>query len=87
MSDTDTWKNMLRIAFKENNEDFSKMETTLTEEELNTEFDSGFGGTEGEPFTAWGEKYVYFPVQYDGSERVGFAPRNPCNEKTEHIGG
>ena len=60
---------------------------TLTKEELETTFDDDFGGIEGCPFTAWSENWVYFPVQYDGSEWVGSVPRNPCDIKTEHIGG
>jgi hypothetical protein len=63
------------------------MVTTLTEDGLNREFNDGYGGSEGEPFTAWGEKYVYFPVVYDGAEWVGSAPRNPCDEKCSHVGG
>jgi len=54
---------------------------------LDREFDFGYGGVEGEPFTAWGPRYVYFPVCYDGAESVGFAPRNPCDEATGHWGG
>lgn len=50
-------------------------------------FDEGFGGTEGCHFTAWGEKNVYFPVSYDGSECIGFVPRNPCLKASEHHGG
>lgn len=60
---------------------------TLTEEQLLREFDSGYGGTEGDAFTAWSEKYVYFPICYDGAEWVGKAPRNPCDEATGHMGG
>lgn len=82
-----TWGNMLKEAFTQNKEDYSKMITTLTDEELNREFNDGYGGSEGQPFTAWGEKYVYFPVVYDGAEWVGFAPRNPCDEATAHVGG
>ncbi len=41
----------------------------------------------GVPFTAWTEDRVYFPVTYDGDERIGSAPRNPINEATEHFGG
>ena len=78
---------MLKEAFANNKEDYSKMVTTLTEEGLNKEFDDGYGGSEGEPFTAWGEKYVYFPVVYDGAEWAGSAPRNPCDEKCYHVGG
>lgn len=60
---------------------------TLSEAELDIEFDDGFGGSEGKHFTAWSEKYVYFPVVYDGSEWVGRAPRNPCDEACSHVGG
>lgn len=60
---------------------------TLTEEELLEKFDIEYGYTEGKPFTAWGEKYVYFPISYDGWESVGRAPRNPCDEITYHMGG
>lgn len=60
---------------------------TLSEEELRQEFHRGFGAIEGKPFTAWSEDYVYFPVVYDGAEWVGRAPRNPCDEATEHHGG
>ena len=81
-----TWKKELEREFKRNNDDFSKMVTTLTEEEMSTEFYSGHGGTEGVPFTTWGENFVYFPVFYDGFEWVGSAPRNPCKIKLEHQG-
>jgi len=60
---------------------------TLSEEDLDTEFDNGFGGVEGLPSTAWSERYVYFPICYDGAEWVGRAPRNTCEEVTHHVGG
>lgn len=63
------------------------METTLSADDLEVSFDDGFGGSNGKSFTAWGEKYVYFPVVYDGAEWVGYAPRNPCDEATSHWGG
>ena len=81
------WKEMLIKVFKETGDDFEKMETTLTDEELVKEFHDGFGGTEGAHFTSWGEKYVYFPVVYDGVEWVGYTPRNVCDIKTSHWGG
>ena len=81
------WRTGLEYAFKKTGDDFTKMTTTLTEEELDLEFDDDFGMPEGVPFTAWGEKFVYFPICYDGAEWVGFAPRNPCEYKTEHMGG
>ena len=78
---------MLKEEFEENGDNFEKMETTLTEEELVEDFDTGYGGSNGKPFTAWGEKYVYFPVVYDGAECVGSAPRYPCDKRTRHQGG
>jgi len=82
-----SWKEMLKIAFEKNKDDFDKMICTLSDNDLITEFNDGFGASEGKPFTAWGDKYVYFPVVYDGAEWVGSAPRNPCNEATSHWGG
>ncbi len=87
MISKDSWYSMLEEAFEINGDDFSKMKTTLSEEELKIEFDTGYGSILGKPFTAWGEKYVYFPVGYDGSECVGYAPRNVCDIKTMHWGG
>jgi len=60
---------------------------TLSAEEMKNEFYAGYGMPEGKPFNAWSEKYVYFPVCYDGAESVGRAPRNPCKESNEHVGG
>ena len=82
-----TWKEKLKEAFEGTGDDFDKMITTLTDSELNEEFNDGFGRTNGKPFTAWGENYVYFPICYDGAEWVGYAPRNPCEIKTNHMGG
>ena len=72
------WKEKLN---KEAGED-KIIACTLTEEELLVEFDDGLGGSEGKEFTAWGEKYVYFPLVYDGMGWVGKTPRNPCDEAT-----
>lgn len=82
-----SWKEMLIDAFEQTGDDFNNLKTTLSEEELEVKFDSGYGGSEGKAFTAWGDKFVYFPVVYDGSEWVGYAPRNICNIKTQHQGG
>jgi hypothetical protein len=60
---------------------------TLTSAELDRAFDTGYGGEEGVPFTAWSDDWVYFPVCYDGAEWVGYVPRNPCSIKTKHWGG
>lgn len=78
-----TWRGLIAEAAKGD----AIIACTLTPEELDVKFDNGWGGTEGEPFTAWSETRVYFPVCYDGAEWVESAPRNPCDEKTEHVGG
>jgi len=79
----DNWKDMIDEAAG----DDRIIACTLSEDDLIEEFYSGLGRIKGKPFTAWGEKYVYFPVVYDGVEFVGRAPRNPCGEPTDHVGG
>jgi len=59
---------------------------TLTDEQLDVEFDSSFGWVYGEPFTLWTEKRVYFPVCYDGAEWVGSVSRDPDGVSTDHMG-
>lgn len=60
---------------------------TMTDKEMNKEFDSGYGGTRGVPFTVWTKNTVYFPICYDGAEWVGSVSRNPDGKSTEHQGG
>jgi hypothetical protein len=60
---------------------------TLTEDELHRQFDAGYGGSEGRPFTLWTTNRVYFPGVYDGAEWVASVPRNPNGEATRHVGG
>ena len=83
----ENWYEMLKEKFKYTEDDFEKKICTLSDEELKKDFDSGYGRTEGAPFTAWGEKWVYFPICYDGAEWVGSVPRNPCDISLEHQGG
>ena len=45
----------------------------------------GYGPVYGEPFTAWSEKWVYFPTEHDGAELVKRVPRNPCDIVTNHV--
>jgi len=73
-----------RLAHNDN----TPLVTTLTDEELSQPFDSGYGGEEGIPFTAWSDTRVYFPACYDGSEWCASVPRNPEeNAATDHVGG
>lgn len=85
---TTCWREMIVEAMGEAGETMDDMvATTLTDAEMDAEFDRGFGGSEGCAFTLWTANRVYFPVVYDGSEWVGSVPRNPCPEATEHQGG
>jgi hypothetical protein len=74
------WEIMLKTEFEVNGDDYSKKTCTLTDEDLKTPFYNGSAGSMGEPFMAWGEKYVYFPVRSDGVVIVASVPRNPPNE-------
>jgi hypothetical protein len=83
-----TWREMIGEAMAENGESWKDIvHTTLTDEELDTEFDDGYGGSEGCPFTLWTETAVYFPAVYDGAEWVASVPRNPCDMAMGHVGG
>ena len=82
-----TWRKLIAEAMRNAEDPGPLVACTLTEEQLDAEFSSGFGAAEGKPFTAWTEKRVYFPAVYDGSEWAASAPRNPCDEATEHVGG
>lgn len=62
-------------------------QTTLTDADLDREFDPGYGGPEGCAFTLWTLDRVYFPATYDGAEWVDSVRRHPCGEATDHIGG
>lgn len=81
------WYDMLKEEMKYRGDAFPPVCCTLSEDQLRVEFDDSYGGVEGQSFTAWGEKWVYFPICYDGSESVGSAPRNPCDISLDHQGG
>lgn len=81
-----TWRKMIEESLNEGDK-FEDLEIAIDAGELDREFDDGFGGTEGAPFTAWSKNHVYFPICYDGSEWVGSVPRNPCDVKSTHQGG
>jgi len=83
-----SWKELIGEVLKYRKETWEDVVfCTLTEAELNVQFDDGYGGTEGKPFALWTEKCVYFPVCYDGSEWVSSISRNPVNEPKNHVGG
>jgi len=79
-----SWKEMLKASIPEGEKIIF---CTLSDEEMGEKFDTGYGGQEGKPFTAWSENWVFFPAMYDGSEWMECVPRNPCDISIEHIGG
>ncbi len=82
------WKELIQHEMNKRKETFDDVvSSTLTEEELLKEFDCGFGGSEGVPFTLWTTNRVYFPAVYDGAEWVESVSRNPDGKPTSHIGG
>ena len=88
MTDNESWREMITVAMNAHGETWKDIvEITLTAVQLDKKFDAGFGGSEGEPFTAWTKNRVYFPAVYDGSEWADSVPRNPNGEPTEHVGG
>jgi hypothetical protein len=88
MTQITTWKKEIEEELENNGETWSDIiYNTLDDEEVLKEFDCGYGGTEGLPFTAWTSKRVYFPICYDGAEWCSSVPRDPCSERTRHKGG
>ena len=82
------WKKLIQYEMETQEETFEDMvKCTLADEELVVEFDNGYGGKEGKPFTLWTINRVYFPMVYDGAEWVGSVSRNPDGKPTYHLGG
>jgi len=80
-----TWRKLIDVVIDDLGE--TVVSNTLIDEEMDKEFSNGYGGSEGKSFTAWTENYVLFPIVYDGSEWVGYAPRNPNGVAMDHQGG
>ena len=83
-----TWKLLLTEEMAQNGETWDDViSNTMTDAEMNEKFHSGYGSSEGCPFTVWTSGSVYFPVVYDGAEWVGRVSRNPDGKPTYHVGG
>lgn len=87
MSDMTTWHREFESARTEAGDESPVVAVAPDEATLGVEFDAVSGVDEGKPVLVWAEKRVYFPVQYDGSEYLGSAPRNPQSEGQRHVGG
>ena len=84
----ESWFSMIEFERDWHLDDSGIVSTTLSYHEMHREFVTGeVTEVTGIPFTAWTKNRVYFPTFIDGVESVSSAPRNPCDEKLEHIGG
>jgi hypothetical protein len=72
-----TWRKELEEVFKQTGDSFEFLIITITDEELDREFDDGYGSAEGTPFTAWSDNYVYFSREYDGADFIDRVERHP----------
>ena len=82
-----TWRKLITATMNLAKDSWDNTACTLTDAELDTEFDDGYGGVEGKSFTVWTETHVYFPICYDGAESCGGVARHPDGVPTEHQGG
>ncbi len=83
----ETWGEMINEKLKDNGDTWEDVEeNTMTNEEMDIEFDPGFGRTNGIGFTIWTKNNVYFPCWYDGAEWVDSVSRNPNGKATSHLG-
>lgn len=85
-SDNLSWREMITWEMDRNSDSWDDVvSNTMTDEEMDVVFYSGFGGAEGVPFTIWTKRRVYFPTEYDGAEGVASVSRNPDGKRTEHV--
>ena len=83
-----TWRELLERRMQGNGETLADLiHITIPAEELDRRFDRNYGRPYGSPFTVWSRHFVYFPLEYDGYESVGCAPRDPCDISCKHQGG
>ena len=72
-----TWREELKEKFRVTGDSFEHLVITITDAELDREFDDDFGSAEGTPFTAWSDNYVYFSREYDGADYIDYVERHP----------
>lgn len=87
MDELTTWRTLLELALSRTGDKFKDLTISLSDEELDREFDSSFGAQEGQDFTAYSKDWVYFNYEYDGSDFIINVPRNPERDKTFYING
>ena len=78
-TDTMSWHQMILDQASRLGEEVECSIPSLDDAAMTRTFDCGYGSTNGKPFVAFTENFVLFPVEYDGAEWVGWAPRNPVD--------
>lgn len=65
-----------------NGETWNDVETkTISDWEMDTEFENSYGSKSCNAFMIWTKKHVYFPVCYDGCILFYSVPRNPTIQR------
>jgi len=88
-----TWREMIVDEMEEHGETLVDVigSAVTTKRDADTQYLEELTGCDWEsrkkPFTIWTHNRVYFPACYDGGTWVASVPRNPCDEKTEPVGG
>lgn len=81
-----TWRFLISREFHVTKDTWEEVEgCTLREDQLDQPFDMELG--EGEPFTLWTKRRVYFPAAYDGGQWVVSVSRNPDGVPTDNLYG
>ena len=83
-----TWRELISTEMERSGETWGDVEScTLSDADLDVEFDENYGVNEGKAFTLWTKNRVYFPALFDGSEWAESVARHPDGKPTSHIGG
>ena len=83
-----SWRTMITEEMAKHGETWNDVVAcTLTEKELDRQFDDDYGAAKGKWFTLWTTHRVYFPAVYDGLEWCDSVSRNPDGKPTGHVGG
>ncbi|WP_299501362.1 hypothetical protein [uncultured Roseobacter sp.] len=81
-----TWKNLLDSEREHVGDQSRIIAVAPAELDWDRNFDDGFGDEYGQPFCAWTERRVYFPISYDGKEWIGSVSRAPDGKPLRHFG-
>ncbi len=83
--DQTTWRAQLESAMREAGDAGPVIAYAPAESAFDVAFDGGYGAACGPDVLAWTDSRVYFPVDYDGAESIGSAPRHPRPEGQGHV--